>query len=242
MARRDPDLAVLEGFHPLKHGLRFGAEIELAVSPDPARLQRLAARLAPDIATRFDELVEPISAARFATLCERPPYEPLAAVARRPRFDLTAALAALGPLVVLERPRDPGNSGAAIRVAAAAGAAALLSVDAPDPWSAAALRGSAGLHFALPVAGLDSLPDTVAERGTLVALDPGSEENLGERPLPPNPTLLFGNERDGVSASLLERADRRLRIPMRAGVSSLNLATSVAAVLYSYSSVAPTRR
>ncbi|MFP4125224.1 MAG: rRNA methyltransferase, partial [Alphaproteobacteria bacterium] len=49
--RRDPSRAVLEGFHALKHALRFGAEIETALSPDPPAVTALAAELAPDIAT-----------------------------------------------------------------------------------------------------------------------------------------------------------------------------------------------
>ena len=44
--------------------------------------------------------------------------------------------------------------------------------------------------------------------------------------------LAFGTERHGISAELLERADARVAIPMRAGVSSLNLATSVAVTLF----------
>jgi tRNA(Leu) C34 or U34 (ribose-2'-O)-methylase TrmL len=46
--------------------------------------------------------------------------------------------------------------------------------------------------------------------------------------------LAFGTERAGLSAQLLARADARIGIPMRAGVSSLNLATSVAAVLFAW--------
>ncbi len=46
--------------------------------------------------------------------------------------------------------------------------------------------------------------------------------------------LAFGTERGGLSPALLARADRRVRIPMRPGVSSLNLATAVAVVLYSW--------
>ena len=60
-------------------------------------------------------------------------------------------------------------------------------------------------------------------------LDPAGEQ-LGA--LPEGALLAFGTERDGVSAQLAARAGARVRIPMRAGVSSLNLATAVAIVLY----------
>ena len=50
--------------------------------------------------------------------------------------------------------------------------------------------------------------------------------------LDPRAILAFGTERDGLSDALLAGAEQRVRLPMRAGVSSLNLATAVAAVLY----------
>ena len=91
------------------------------------------------------------------------------------------------------------------------------------------MRGAAGLHFALPVAAVEALPQSDRP---LVAIDPDGED-LRPGELPPRAVLAFGTERHGLSAELLERADARLGIPMRAGVSSLNLATSVAAVLFS---------
>jgi hypothetical protein len=52
-ARRDRSLAVLEGFHPLKHALRFGANVLEVACSDPAELERLAAELAPDLAAKL---------------------------------------------------------------------------------------------------------------------------------------------------------------------------------------------
>ena len=48
-ARRDEALAVLEGFHALKHALRFDAEVLEVHTSDAAELERLAERLAPDL-------------------------------------------------------------------------------------------------------------------------------------------------------------------------------------------------
>ncbi len=49
-ARRDPALVVIEGFHAVKHALRFGARIERVVATTDADLKQLAAALAPDVA------------------------------------------------------------------------------------------------------------------------------------------------------------------------------------------------
>ena len=153
------------------------------------------------------------------------------AVARRPTQpdpDGILALAGPAPVVLLEQPRHLGNLGACVRVAAAAGAAGVITTGVQDPWHADALRGSAGLHFALPVA-----RSRVLRTGDrpLIALDPEGL-HLGDAAVPERAVLAFGTERDGLSDELLARADARVALPMSAGVSSLNLATAVSAVLF----------
>jgi RNA methyltransferase, TrmH family len=229
-ARRDPELAFLEGFHALKHALRFGAEVLEGVATDPAELERLSEELAPDLAGSLSARVTPVEAEVLAALVPQAPRTGVVAIARRPQVDVAQVVADQrpAPLVLLEDPRTMGNMGACVRVAAAADAAGVLTTGGNDPWHPDALRGGAGLHFALPVAAIDALPD--GDR-PLVAIDP---EGADLRPdeLPARAILAFGTERYGLSGELLARADLRLGIPMRAGVSSLNLATSVAAVLF----------
>jgi TrmH family RNA methyltransferase len=244
-ARRDRSLAVLEGFHALKHALRFGAEIVEAVASEPQRLEELARELAPDLRGGLAERAAAVDAATLAELAPQAPRTGVVALARRPHVDVAAVLAdpRPAPVVLLEDPRTMGNMGACVRVAAAADATAVLTTGPNDPWHPDALRGAAGLHFALPVAALAQNPSTGREKRDvgldellgcdrpLVAIDPGGE-SLRPAELPPRAILAFGTERHGLSDALLARADARLAIPMRAGVSSLNLATAVAAVLF----------
>jgi TrmH family RNA methyltransferase len=245
-ARRDPSLAVLEGFHPLKHALRFGGEVIEVVCRDPEELSGLAKRLAPELAERIDALARPVAAETFAKLAPLPPTTGVISLAKRPKVDPARVLAseagrAGAPVVLLEDPRDLGNMGACVRVAAAADAAGVLSTGSHDPWAPDALRGAAGLHYALPVArleGLDALGGESSGRRPLLALDPEGQP-LVPQELPANAVLAFGTERYGVSEELLGRADACVRIPMRPGVSSLNLATSVAAVLFAWRLTAP---
>ncbi|MDW5595597.1 TrmH family RNA methyltransferase [Conexibacter stalactiti] len=232
-AREDPSLVVLEGFHALKHALRFGAVVEAAVTSDPDELAELSAALAPDVAAALETLVQPVEPAALRALgFPRPPHTGVAAIARRPPFDLGGLLAGnvARPIVLLEDPRHLGNVGAVVRVAAAADAAGVVTTGARDPWDSAALRGAAGLHYALPVGRADDGFDPAPR--PLVALDPDGDP-LPAAAIPPGAVLAFGTERHGLSDALLARADARLRIPMRDGVSSLNLATAVAAVLFS---------
>jgi TrmH family RNA methyltransferase len=229
-ARRDGDRVVLQGFHALKHALRFGAEVELVACSDAAQLAGLANGLAPDLSAAIERLAVLLPAEAFRRLGPYVPHTGVVSIARRVHSDPAAVVAssAPAPVVLLEDPRHFGNLGAVIRVAAAAGAAGVLTTGRQDPWDPVAVRGSAGLHYALPVARTPQLP---ASDRPLLALDPEGEE-LRPGLVPQRALLAFGTERAGLSDELLARADARLRLPMRAGVSSLNLATSVAATLY----------
>lgn len=229
-ARRDRALAVLEGFHAVKHGLRFGAELLHVAGDDPIELERLASSLAPDLSGRFEGIVEVVTTAALRHFGPAVPRTGVMAIAHRPVADVAGLLARAepAPIVFLEDTRNPFNIGACVRVAAAADAAGVLTTSMHDPWHPDALRGAAGLHFALPVIRVEQLP---ASERPLLALAPEGEP-LDAAGLPPGAVLAFGTERDGLSEALLARADARIALPMRAGVSSLNLATSVAAVLY----------
>jgi TrmH family RNA methyltransferase len=222
-ARRRRELVVLEGFHAIKHAIRFGGEILGMWTADPAELEALRARLAPDIELATLEVVG------LEELKAVVPRAQVVAVATRPmQPDPDTVLAGPGHVVLLEDPRHLGNLGAVVRVAAAADAAGVMTTGRQDPWHPDALRGSAGLHFALPVHHLHNVRTQGRE---LVALDPEGEP-LHPQALPPAAVLAFGTERDGLSAELLAQAQRRVALPMAAGVSSLNLATAVAATLY----------
>jgi TrmH family RNA methyltransferase len=229
-ARRDRELVVLQGFHALKHALRFGAEVQLVACVDAVELGRLAERLAPELLVRIEALLVALPEDAFKRLGPYMPHTGVVSIARRIQADPAALLADRrpAPVVLLEDPRHFGNLGAVIRVAAAAQAAGVLVTGRQDPWDPVAVRGAAGLHFALPVARVERLPDSDRP---LLALDPQGEP-LRPHDIPPRALLAFGAERAGLSEVLLARAEARLRLPMREGVSSLNLATSVAAVLY----------
>jgi len=226
---------VLEGFHPLKHALRFDANVLEVVTRDAAELERLSAELAPDLSARLRTLAREIEPEVFERLAPLPPSTGVMALAERPHVDPGAVLAdpRAAPVVVLEDPRDLGNMGACVRVAAAADVAGVLSTGSHDPWHPDALRGAAGLHYAVPVARLERLEQLRGLDRPLLAIDPDGEP-LEPSELPARAVLAFGTERHGLSRELLASADARVSIPMRAGVSSLNLATSVAAVLFAW--------
>ncbi|MFJ3643848.1 TrmH family RNA methyltransferase [Streptomyces sp. NPDC090108] len=229
------DAVLLDGFHALKHALRFGAEVPVAVTTDRRATLALAGELAGDVRDTLDALLTEVSAQTYASLVPRPHPTGVAALAVRPsREDGLRALARTprtAPVVVLDDPRHLGNAGAVIRLAAGFGVTGVVTTGTLDPWHPTVVRGGAGLHFATTVErlGVDELPE-----GPLFALDPEGDDIRGVT-LPDDAVLAFGSERSGLSAELRARTGRLLALPMRPQVSSYNLATSVAMTLYHWS-------
>ena len=150
-------------------------------------------------------------------------------------------------LLGLEDVADPDNVGAIFRNAAAFGAAGvLLSPGCADPLYRKAIRVSMGATLTVPFArtgwgnGLRALR---AAGYTLVALTPHpraqSLEAVVASGLPSRRlAVLLGAEGAGLSEESDRAADLRARIPMAAGVDSLNVATACAIALHRLADVA----
>jgi RNA methyltransferase, TrmH family len=237
-------VVLLDGFHAVKHALRFGAEVLSAITADRAGALVLADALAPDLTETLDGLLVEVDSATFALATGRGGHHTgVAALARRARWSLgpLAAATRAAPLVLLDGPRQPGNVGAVVRVAAGLGAAGVVSTGTLDPWHPAVVRGGAGLHYAVPVLRLsdglgaveDGPADLAALEGPLVALDATGRDARGFT-IPDNAVLAFGSERRGLSPQVRARADELVALPMQPGVASYNLATAVAMALYQW--------
>jgi len=229
------DSVLLDGFHALKHAVRFGARVPVAVTTDRRAVLELAGELAPDVRAALDGLLTEVPQTAFTALVPRPHPTSVAALAVRPsraaNLEALARVPRTAPVIVLDNPRNLGNAGAVIRLAAGFGATGVVTTGTLDPWHPTVVRGGAGLHFATAVERLavDELP-----AGPLFALDPEGEDIRGTK-IPDDALLAFGSERSGLSAELRSRADHLVSLPMRPQVSSYNLATSVAMTLFHWS-------
>lgn len=142
-------------------------------------------------------------------------------------------------VVVCAEIRDPGNLGAVIRCADAAGAAAVIVAgESVDPLNPKVVRATAGSLFHLPIAVEDDVPAVIAElqrRGQQVlAADGGGETGLFDAGLDlAAPTAwVMGNEAHGLPDAWVALADRGVRVPILGRAESLNLATAAAVCLY----------
>lgn len=137
-------------------------------------------------------------------------------------------------VVILDRVQDPGNVGAIIRTAAAAGIRTLLATTGTAAcWSPKVLRAGMGGHFVLDIhEGIapDALPALLAVPLAGTVLDGG--QPLYGQDLRPPLAWVFGNEGEGIDPHLLPHLGVRLTIPQASGVESLNVAAAAAVCLF----------
>ncbi len=141
------------------------------------------------------------------------------------------------PLVVVAvGVQDPGNVGALVRVAEAAGATGVIVANgSASPYGWKALRGSMGSALRLPVAVADFaavLPEIRRNHCRMVAAAPRGGRPLFDADLAGPLAILIGSEGAGLSWDVLDQADVRVSIPMQAPVESLNTAVSAALLAY----------
>jgi RNA methyltransferase, TrmH family len=130
----------------------------------------------------------------------------------------------------------PGNLGAILRTADAAGVAAVIAADPVTDWgNPNVVRASKGTVFSVPVASGTSaevLDWIAARRLQVVAATPEARRLITEADLTGPTAIAVGAEQTGLTAEWLERADLRVRIPMFGRADSLNVSTSAAIITY----------
>ena len=226
--RNQSSKIILEGFHPIKHAIRFGATIDILYTHNKPAVMELAIQKAPDIVSFLEKNLLEISSEEYNKLSPKPPKTGIVGAAVKPQYNLAKVLENPGNIVFLENVRSLDNLGAVIRVCSARGLSAVLSSGTIDPFHSSCVRAARGLHFAIPVININQLPQLNRK---IIIFDENGQDFTNYQ-YPENSILVFGSERLGVSKELKQKADKILSIPMKPNVSSLNLATSVAIAVY----------
>lgn len=238
LRRSKGDRALLEGPHLIAAARDAGLQFEVVLaSPDYA--QR------PDAAALLDSLDPPAELVLGEILdaaADSDSPRGLIAIARVPRGGVEALPpVANGVYLFADGLQEPGNLGALARVAEAAGVAGLaLAEGSAHPNHPRALRASAGSLLRLPVArettaqSVDArLAAALESAPTWLALVPRDGEPLYDAELPASPLVLaVGAEGPGLGPDTLGRAERRLTLPMRSPVESLNVTVAAALAVF----------
>lgn len=139
-------------------------------------------------------------------------------------------------LVVVDAVEKPGNLGAILRTAEAAGVDALISADPVTDWgNPNVVRASKGAVYGVPVAtaSSDETLDWLRSRDIKrVVATPQADRLYTDVDLAQPVALVVGSEKHGVSRRWLEEAEMTVRIPMVGRIDSLNVSTSAALLIY----------
>lgn len=226
-ARQQAAQTLLDGVHLIDAALAAGLALERVLimqsALDKPEVAALLARMAKPPQVVADQV--------FAALTDLDSPSGIVAILPIPAAPLPLHA---GCLLLLDGVQDPGNVGALLRTAAAAGVSQVwMNEGCADAWSPKVLRAGMGAHFVLPIIERLDLVAALADFAGKVAVTAlQASQPLYGCDLTGSLALVMGSEGRGVSAALLARADLRLRIPMHAGVESLNVAAAAAICLY----------
>ena len=227
---------LLDGVHLLAEAHASGLHIDTAAFEHAALNQPETRVLAERLAAAGTEVLI-VSGNVLAAMSPVKTPSGVVGIARHSFVSLRDALGRSPALVMLAHDvQDPGNVGALLRTAEAAGATAFVACGATaDPFGWKALRGSMGSALRVPLARAD-IQDTLRaclDNGIQVAaLAPRTGDSLFTAGLRAPLALLLGSEGAGLPPALAAQADRRVSIPMRGPIESLNVAVAAALVLY----------
>ena len=237
-ARGDADgVMLLDGAHLVRDAAAAGvALLVAAVTPaalENDELQALVSALGGqgvEVMLVSAPVMDAISPVRSSSA--------IVALAERPAASTAACYGGAAPLVVVAVDvQDPGNVGAIVRVAEAAGGTGFVAAaGSASPFGWKALRGSMGSALRLPVAAGVPVDEAVAigrSHGCrIVAAVPRDGRPIFDADLAGPLVILIGGEGRGLPEPLVEAADERVTIPMQPPVESLNAAVTAALLVY----------
>jgi RNA methyltransferase, TrmH family len=230
----EPTLMLLDGEHLVAEAASAPIAIRhVLVSSEAAELPAHRSLL-----ERLDRAGADVAIASAAVIAAASPVRSpsrIVALAERPSpADVFRAV----PLVVIAADvQDPGNLGAIVRVAEAAGASGVIaSGQSADPFGWKALRGSMGSALRLPLVSCPAVEAAVAAARAhgcrIVATVPRAGRLLFDADLTGPVAVLIGGEGPGLPAAMVTAADERVTVPMQPPVESLNAAVTAALIAY----------
>jgi TrmH family RNA methyltransferase len=228
---------LLDGWHLVEDALAAPARLQLVVVAIDAAERPDGERLL----ARCEAAGVPVALATAPVLAAASPSATpsgVVAIASPPPWTLADTIGPAPALVLVAvEVQDPGNLGAIVRVADAAGATGVVAAGpGADPLGWKALRGAMGSAFRLPLVrvghALEAIATLRAAGLAVLATAAHDAVAIDETDLRGPVATVLGNEGAGLPPEISAAADARVAIPMRAGVDSLNVATAAAVIAY----------
>ncbi len=228
---------LLDGSHLVADAHTAGVTFQL-VAVTPGSREKDDIRILVDMLERSGVEVITVSASVMNAVSPVKTPSGMVALAERPVAGAGALYAGSAALAIIAIDvQDPGNLGAIVRVAEAAGATGFIAAGgSANPFGWKALRGSMGSALRLPIASAIETDEAIADARRhgcrIVATVPRDGTSLFEIDLTGPIAVAIGGEGQGLPSSVVESADERVTIRMQAPVESLNAAVTAALIVY----------
>ena len=229
--RRTNGLFIIDGQREIELAKEAGWEIQ-EIFYCPALVKKTGEKIISS-KTILTEVSTPV----FHKICYKEHPDGFLALAKQRQLALSSLKLSTKPLVViLESVEKPGNLGAIIRTAVAAGVEAIIINDnQTDLFNFNVIRASEGLIFQQPIIQASFAETQIWLKTnnikTLASATTGKK--IYHRVKMTGPTaLVFGSEAKGLSQTWLETATELIKIPMKRSVDSLNVSVSAAILIY----------
>jgi len=232
-AREKSGLFLIEGSKLIAEAMRLRVTVKEIVVSQTFLQSGLGAAHDADI-----KALAVVDDREFAELSTMDTPEGIIAVAEMPHSRSERVFAGESPLVVIaDAIQDPGNLGTIMRTALAASVSGMIFARGTvDPFNPKVVRAASGALFSLPFIQDMPVADAItvcrANGLKVVVADSAGGEPFWSTDLSGPTALLFGNEGQGVDASVLAFADARVTIPMSAGCESLNVSVSAGIIMF----------
>ncbi|MEW6715035.1 MAG: RNA methyltransferase [Nitrospirota bacterium] len=234
--REETGLFLIEGVKELSLALKSGVKLsrlfyceELFKVDEEREIIKTAAKqgaeLIPVTSNVFKKMV--YREGSFGLLAEAGQF-------KRELKDISLSIPPL--LIVVEGAEKPGNLGAILRSADAAGAdGVIVCGKGADIYNPNVVRASMGALFTIPV--IESTAEEAIRwlKGKdimIVAATPNADKSYFDADLKVACAIVMGSEHEGLSSVLLKAADIKVMIPMKGKADSLNLSAATAVILY----------
>lgn len=231
-ARKTEHRIWLEGEHLVRAWLDASQPIETVAVDDRVASDPLVAACVARAQGAGAERVD-LTPSLMRTLSSLDSPAPIAAIAS-PIVSTLDALRGLDA-ITLDAVQDPGNVGALLRTAVAAGVSGVvLGPGCASAWAPKVLRAAMGAHTAISIVEVDTLDNALGQLGVplLGTVVDAEAQDLYALDLSKPVAWVFGHEGRGLSPELTARLDRRVYVPQAAGVESLNVAAAAAVCLF----------
>jgi TrmH family RNA methyltransferase len=230
--RRKQQLFIIEGFREISMAIEGGYTLQsLFVCAELGKAAALLDKLPYNIAVY--ELSKPV----FDKIAYRENSDGLLALAHPRIIELNGIELSDNPfIIILEAVEKPGNLGAILRTADAAGVDALIVCDPLcDIYNPNVIRSSIGCLFTkqLTVCTSEDAVEWLCNKGiSSYAAELTASQWYHQTDMTKPCAVVMGTEADGLSDFWLRNANARIKIPMRGKIDSLNVSVSTAILVF----------